>query len=284
MEMIADERELTNLNYLRLESGIFALLAVQAGLVGTAHGAYVGRHALFGPSALWHVTLQRVHLHSSLSAGLLSLRESSSGINPTYQYITVFFRSFRPTFTATLGEPSPSSPPFHPIHTSLTSSIPIFFLYLLHRNIATGTMAEAIGLASGLLALATFAFQSSITLINTIQSFQNHSTRVRDLKQELEALTAVLAPLTETVDASNNADLSALSLPLLRCGHSCREFQEEIIKCSSRSGGNRTSFRDWAKLKYMGDGIDEFRQLMAGYKSTIIIALTDANLSVFIFL
>jgi hypothetical protein len=38
--MIAGERELTNLNYLRLESGIFALLAVQTGLVGTAHGAY----------------------------------------------------------------------------------------------------------------------------------------------------------------------------------------------------------------------------------------------------
>ncbi|KAH8751160.1 hypothetical protein BGZ57DRAFT_775119, partial [Hyaloscypha finlandica] len=41
---------------------------------------------------------------------------------------------------------------------------------------------------------------------------------------------------------------------------------------------NRTSFRDWAKLRYMGDNIDGFRQLLAGYKSTIIIALTDANL------
>jgi hypothetical protein len=145
-------------------------------------------------------------------------------------------------------------------------------------------MTEAIGAASGLLALSTFAFESSITLMKTIQSFQNHSTRVRNLKEELEALTAVLGPLTETVGASTKADLSALSLPLLRCGRSCKEFEQEIIKCSSRSGGNRTSFRDWAKLKYMGDGIDEFRQLVAGYKSTIIIALTDANLSVFVFL
>jgi hypothetical protein len=145
-------------------------------------------------------------------------------------------------------------------------------------------MAEAIGLASGLLALATFAFQSSITLVQTIQSFKTHPKRVRDLKEELEALAAVLGPLTERVAGTNDADLSALNLPLLRCGHACQEFEQEIIKCSSRSGGNRTSFRDWAKLLYMGDGINGFMEQVAGYKSTIIVALTDATLSVFVFL
>lgn len=34
--------------------------------------------------------------------------------------------------------------------------------------------------------------------------------------------------------------------------------------------GSRTSFRDWAKLRYMGDDIDGFRRLLAGYKLTII--------------
>jgi hypothetical protein len=142
-------------------------------------------------------------------------------------------------------------------------------------------MAEAIGLASGLLALGTFAFQSSITLVQTIQSFRVHPKRVRDLKEELEALAAVLGPLTERVAATHEVELSALSLPLLGCGRACQEFEQEVIKCSSRSGSNRTSFRDWAKLTYMGDDIDGFRQLVAGYKSTIIIALTDANLLVF---
>jgi hypothetical protein len=145
-------------------------------------------------------------------------------------------------------------------------------------------MAEAIGLASGLLALATFAFQSSIALVQTIQSFKVHPKRVRDLKEELEALAAALQPLTERVAATNDVDLSALNIPLLRCGRACKEFEQEVVKCSSRSGGNRTSFRDWAKLLYMGDGIDGFKDLVAGYKSTIIIALTDANLSVFAFL
>lgn len=139
-------------------------------------------------------------------------------------------------------------------------------------------MAEPIGVASGLLTLATFAFQSSIALYQTVQSFQFHPKRVRDLEEELEALSGVLGSLTETVGAATDVDLSALDLPLRRCGNACKEFGQEITKCSSRSGGSRTSFRDWAKLRYMGDDIDGFRQLLAGYKSTIIIALTDASL------
>ncbi|KAH7398112.1 hypothetical protein BKA64DRAFT_673566 [Cadophora sp. MPI-SDFR-AT-0126] len=139
-------------------------------------------------------------------------------------------------------------------------------------------MAEPIGIASGLLALAGFAFQASITLYQTVQSFKFHPKQLRDLKDELEALSGVLSSLTETVTATTDVDLSALDLPLLRCGNACKDFEQEIISCSSRSGMNRTSFRDWAKLRYMGDNIDGFRQLLAGYKSTIVIALTDANL------
>jgi hypothetical protein len=139
-------------------------------------------------------------------------------------------------------------------------------------------MVEAIGVASGLLALATFAFQSSVTLFKTVQSFQFHPKRVRELLEDLQALTGVLSSLTETVGAATDVDLSSLDLPLLRCGSACKEFEQEIMKCSSRSGGGRTSFRDWAKLRYMGDDIDSFRQLLSGYKSTIIIALTDASL------
>jgi hypothetical protein len=139
-------------------------------------------------------------------------------------------------------------------------------------------MAEAIGVVSGLLALATFAFQSSVTLFKTVQSFQFHPKRVRELLEDLQALTGVLSSLTETVGAATDVDLSSLDLPLLRCGNACKEFEQEIMKCSSRSGGSRTSFRDWAKLRYMGDDIDSFRQLLSGYKSTIIIALTDASL------
>ena len=139
-------------------------------------------------------------------------------------------------------------------------------------------MAEPIGIASGMVALSTFAFQSSIALYQTIQSFKAHSTRVRDVQQELNALSEVLGSLSGQVGAATDDELSVLNLPLLRCGKACKEFEQELLKCSLRSGGGRTSFRDWARLRYMGDNIDGFKQQLAGYKSTIIIALADANL------
>ena len=139
-------------------------------------------------------------------------------------------------------------------------------------------MAEPISLASGLLTLAAFAFQSSVTLYETVNSFQSHQQRVRDLVDEVGALGGVLNALTEMVNATSDVDFSALNIPLLRCGNACKDFQKEILKCSSRSGGSSTSFRDWAKLRYMGEDIDGFRRLLAGYKLTISIALTDANL------
>jgi hypothetical protein len=139
-------------------------------------------------------------------------------------------------------------------------------------------MVEPVGLTSGILTLATFAFQCSVSLYETVDSFRSHPKRVRELLNELEALSTVLAPLIDLVKSNSDVDLSFLDLPLLRCGNVCKEFQQEVLKCASRSNSSRTSFRDWARLTYMGDNIDDFRDLLAGYKATINIAVTDANL------
>jgi Fungal N-terminal domain of STAND proteins len=139
--------------------------------------------------------------------------------------------------------------------------------------------AEAIGVASGLLALATFAFTSSVSLYQTVESFRSNQRNIRELREELEALNGVLRSLQEAA-ANNSADLKELNLPLFRCGRACKDFEGVIIKCTTHSGGPRTSFRDWAKLKYMGDDIAGFKNMLAGYKSTISIALGDANLYV----
>jgi hypothetical protein len=139
-------------------------------------------------------------------------------------------------------------------------------------------MAEVIGIVSGLLTLATFAFDASVSLRNRIKSYQYHPKQVRDLLEELEALTAVLGPLQETLSATSKVDLSELELPLKRCGSACREFDEEIKKRVTRTGATLTSFRDWAKIQYMRDDIDGFRRLISGYKSTINVALTGATL------
>jgi hypothetical protein len=143
-------------------------------------------------------------------------------------------------------------------------------------------MAEPIGIASGLLALSVFAFQSSVSLYQAVESFQSTKRTIRELKEELEALDGVLQSLQQAA-VDNSTDLISLNLPLLRCGRACRDFEAVIIKCTAHSGGSRTSFRDWAKLTYMGNDIAGFKNMLAGYKSTISIALGDANLYVLLF-
>ncbi|KAH3996966.1 hypothetical protein HBH98_053670 [Parastagonospora nodorum] len=128
-------------------------------------------------------------------------------------------------------------------------------------------MAEPISLASGLLALVIFAHKSCVTLYTTIQSF----------KLIPNTLIGVLESLVETVKSDKDVDLSSLNLPMQRCGNACNEFLQELQTCCSRSGGDRTSFRDWAKLRYIGDNIDDFKDSLAAYKSTITIALIDVQ-------
>jgi hypothetical protein len=134
-------------------------------------------------------------------------------------------------------------------------------------------MADLISTASGL----AFAFQSSTLLYQLVDSFHSNQRAVRELRGELEALTRVLQYLQETV-TNTDTDLSMLELLLLRCGKACKDFAAGIVKCTADSGGPRTSFRNWAKLKYMGEDIVGFTNMLAGYKSTISIALTDANM------
>jgi Fungal N-terminal domain of STAND proteins len=138
-------------------------------------------------------------------------------------------------------------------------------------------MAEPISLASGLLTLVVFAIKSSKTLYESVESFQNNRRIVRELGEELEALNGVLQSLHETA-TNSSVDFTALKLPLLRCGKACKEFEVVIAKVTAHSGGTKSSFRDWAKLKYMGEDIAGFKNMLAGYKSTIIIALGDANM------
>lgn len=75
-------------------------------------------------------------------------------------------------------------------------------------------MAEPLRLASSLVALAKFAFPSSMMLYKTLQSFQSHPKRVRDLTEELESFNEVLGRLGETVIVATDLDLSALEIPL----------------------------------------------------------------------
>ncbi|CAP91092.1 hypothetical protein EN45_025050 [Penicillium chrysogenum] len=192
-------------------------------------------------------------------------------------YSGVFNRgSYR--FVSTLENPAGNDKSFTDYNGPSLSETGCFPRHPSTRTRVNKILAEPIGLASGLQALAKFAFQCSTTLHETVNSFRSHYKPVRGLLEELEALSAVLGPLAEFVTSTADIDMSALDLPLLRCGSACKGFQQEILQLSSRSDKGQPNFQDWARLKYMDDDIDGFQTMLAGYKATFNIALADANL------
>ncbi|KAH7552847.1 hypothetical protein J3E72DRAFT_387910 [Bipolaris maydis] len=138
-------------------------------------------------------------------------------------------------------------------------------------------MADPISAASAIITLVTFGIKSSSTLYQMFKEFNNHHKHVRELKAEPDALSLVLASLHQAI-LDNETDFTLLKLPLFRCGSACVEFNMVVKDATKQSHSSLASFRDWAKLKYLGDDIEGFKALLAGYKSTITIALCDANL------
>ncbi|KAI5358994.1 hypothetical protein J4E82_011764, partial [Alternaria postmessia] len=138
-------------------------------------------------------------------------------------------------------------------------------------------MADPISAASAIITLVTFGIKSSSTLYQTFKDFNSHHRYVRELKAELDALSLVLASLHQAI-LDDEGDFLLLKLPLFRCGSACVDFNMVVKNVAKQSHGSLENFRDWARLKYLGDDIEGFKALLAGYKSTITIALCDANL------
>ncbi|KAF2161514.1 hypothetical protein M409DRAFT_69640 [Zasmidium cellare ATCC 36951] len=137
-------------------------------------------------------------------------------------------------------------------------------------------MAEPLSAPFVMLDLTLATIAAAAKLRDLLKSF--HSYRLHNLLQELDTLNGALGSLRDTIEATSDTDFSALNIPLQRCGEACLNFEEEVLLCLARTGDNRTSFRDWVKIKYMGEDIDSFKELLASYRLTISIAITDAKL------
>ncbi|KAF4431464.1 beta-lactamase [Fusarium acutatum] len=128
----------------------------------------------------------------------------------------------------------------------------------------TAIMADGLSVASGVLALVTFAFQSSTVLYKTVRSYKTQDANARALKNELNDLTGVLHSLLETVTNYPEISFESLELPLLRCGKTCEEYGKLIARCTKHSNGTRPSFRDWIGQQYLKGDITDFRDMLAG--------------------
>ncbi|KAJ5219047.1 uncharacterized protein N7498_001146 [Penicillium cinerascens] len=138
-------------------------------------------------------------------------------------------------------------------------------------------MAEVIGISSGVAGLLAFALESSRTLFSTVQSLRNREKAIRDLREALQDLEEVLKILQESINTSPFLNTGIIERPLDRCCKACNDFNTLIMKCSERSTDDHFSIRDWAKLRYMGEDVTGFQNMLCGYKSTITIALAYSN-------
>lgn len=141
-------------------------------------------------------------------------------------------------------------------------------------------MADPLSVTSAVVGLITASCQASKALRDTIHSYRYHTKNVRDLRNELEALEGTLQLLDATLASLNSDDFAALELPLRRCGCACEEFKQSLERCAGRNDDDKAKFRGWLKIRWMNSDINGFKDTLAGYKSTIAIAIAGVNLQV----
>ncbi|GKT52150.1 uncharacterized protein ColSpa_12331 [Colletotrichum spaethianum] len=140
---------------------------------------------------------------------------------------------------------------------------------------------DPVTITTSALAVGGFALKSCMALHGMIRSFQSQNKDARALKAEVSDLTGVLSSLLETMANHPNLDFHSLERPLQRCGNACDEYSRIIARCMKHSNEtSRSSVRDWVTQKYLQGDINDFRAMLAAHKSTINIALANANLRI----
>ncbi|KAM5355045.1 hypothetical protein ACJ41O_001691 [Fusarium nematophilum] len=139
---------------------------------------------------------------------------------------------------------------------------------------------EPFSTSASVIAVAGFALKASTTLYGIIRGYQSQNKDARALKSEVNDLNVVLELLLETVSSNPTLDFKGLELPLQRCGDACEDYAKLIARCTKHSDGSRPSVRDWITQKYLQGDINDFKAMLETYKSTINIALANANLCI----
>lgn len=109
-------------------------------------------------------------------------------------------------------------------------------------------------------------FTSAISLLRVLQEFHRQSSAVRELQDQLRALSTVLLLLINGADHVVKI-YNQYKHPLLRCGEGC-DYLKKLISESTATAGNlcwKSIFRD---TKYM----------LSTYTSTFMIGFAGENL------
>jgi hypothetical protein len=152
------------------------------------------------------------------------------------------------------------------------STVSLSLCYMLEarrQSILLATlMDQAIGLSSGFGSLVSLTVESSTALCQSIKSFQNKERAVRELRDEAQDIESVLKTLQDSMD-NMTVEVEILTQPLTRCRNACRDFNTLINESTEHSTEERASFRDWLKLKHMGEDISGFKNMLVGYSTSL---------------
>ncbi|KIW11741.1 hypothetical protein PV08_09013 [Exophiala spinifera] len=130
-------------------------------------------------------------------------------------------------------------------------------------------MADPLSITASLLAVVTAAVQSTQSLYETVTRFKERDKTLRRLQDELRDLNIILDSLAPVVNAEQSL-LTLLQGPVERCSQVCSEFEQSMKVFGGKS---KMGLRDWTKMEFMRGSINEFIDTVAGYKSTITVAL-----------
>ncbi|KAL2058793.1 hypothetical protein ABVK25_000084 [Lepraria finkii] len=134
-------------------------------------------------------------------------------------------------------------------------------------------MAEAVGLASGLLALTVAAYKTSKSLYEAVSSFQSHRKTIKDIQADSKSLITVLGKIHEQIQSPHDVErLEPLRQPLNCCKTACQEMHEMLDACTIHGTDDRNSVRDWLSMRYREKSFKDMKQRLLSYKSTLSIA------------
>ncbi|KAL8637401.1 MAG: hypothetical protein Q9228_005320 [Teloschistes exilis] len=134
-------------------------------------------------------------------------------------------------------------------------------------------MAEAVGLASSLLALTVAAYKTSKSLYEAVSNFQSQRKTIKDIQADLKSLITVLDKVHEQIQSSHDIErLEPLRQPLTCCTTACQEMYEMLDACTIHGTDGRNSVRDWLSMRYHEKSFEDMKQRPLSYKSTLSIA------------
>lgn len=88
----------------------------------------------------------------------------------------------------------------------------------------------------------------------------------------------MLEKYIDTINTTPEFNRSNFGLSLKLYGDACRILERSILEYSLRSSSSQRRRRDRAEFECLGQNIDGWGDLLAGYKATLIVAVAGANM------